>query len=108
MTAADSGHRMRTVDAQSGLAVHVGAGEIVRVVDVEGQQVADLWVIDAADPGRWLSASHTRDRCERLFPRPRLADLVLDSTRLNRLAEHFASWTRRRRVGASYGWKIEC
>jgi hypothetical protein len=27
-----------------------------------------MWAIDAADRGRWLSASHTRDRCERLFP----------------------------------------
>lgn len=27
-----------------------------------------MWAIDAADPGRWLSASHIRDRCERLVP----------------------------------------
>jgi uncharacterized protein len=27
-----------------------------------------MWAIDAADPSRWLSAGHTRDRCERLFP----------------------------------------
>ena len=65
-----AGHRKLPVGPQSGLAVRVGAGELVRVVDVAGHQVADMWVIDAADPGRWLSASHTRDRCERLFPRP--------------------------------------
>jgi uncharacterized protein YcgI (DUF1989 family) len=41
---------------------------MVGVVDIEGHQVGDLWAIDAADHGRWLSASHTRDRCERLFP----------------------------------------
>jgi uncharacterized protein YcgI (DUF1989 family) len=40
----------------------------VMVVDVEGHQVGDMWAVDAADHGRWLSASHTRDRCERLFP----------------------------------------
>jgi uncharacterized protein YcgI (DUF1989 family) len=47
----------------------VREGEFVRVVDVEGQQVGDLWVIDANDHGLWLSTSHTRDRLERLFPR---------------------------------------
>ncbi len=60
---------MLTVAAQSGLAVRVGAGAVVSVIDIEGQQVGDMWAIDAADPGRWLSAGHTRDRCERLFPR---------------------------------------
>jgi uncharacterized protein len=70
MTMASGGHRMLTVGAQSGLAVRVAAGAVVSVIDVKGQQVGDMWVIDAADPGRWLSASHTRDRCERLFPRP--------------------------------------
>jgi uncharacterized protein len=64
------GHRELMVGPQSGMAVRVSAGEVVRVVDVEGHQVGDMWVIDAADPGRWLSASHTRDRSERLFPRP--------------------------------------
>jgi uncharacterized protein YcgI (DUF1989 family) len=70
MTMASAGHRMLTVGAQSGLAVRVAAGAVVSVIDVKGQQVGDMWMIDAADPGRWLSASHTRDRCERLFPRP--------------------------------------
>jgi uncharacterized protein len=62
------GHRQVVVPAQSGRAVSVGRGELVRVVDVEGHQVGDMWAVDAADHGRWLSVSHTRDRCERLFP----------------------------------------
>jgi uncharacterized protein YcgI (DUF1989 family) len=57
------------VSPQSGRAIQVRGGELLRVVDVEGQQVGDLWVIDADDHGRWLSTSHTRDRLERLFPR---------------------------------------
>jgi uncharacterized protein len=56
------------VAPQSGQAVRVGCGALVRVVDVEGHQVGDMWAIDATDPGRWLSVGHTRDRCERLFP----------------------------------------
>jgi len=63
-----AGRRDVVAAAQSGVAVRVGRGELVRVIDVEGHQVGDLWAVDAADPGRWLSVSHTRDRCERLFP----------------------------------------
>jgi uncharacterized protein YcgI (DUF1989 family) len=56
------------VPPQSGRGIGVREGELLRVIDVEGQQVGDLWVIDAADHDHWLSASHTRDRLERLFP----------------------------------------
>ena len=49
-------------------AVRAGRGDRVAVTDVLGGQVGDLWAVDACDPGRWLSAGHTRDRCERLFP----------------------------------------
>jgi hypothetical protein len=56
------------VGPRSGQAARVGCGEQVSVVDVAGHQVGDMWAIDAAEPERWLSASHTRDRCERLFP----------------------------------------
>lgn len=66
--ARDAGGRRFLVPAQSGVAVRIARGELFRVVDIEGHQVGDLWAIDASDPGRWLSASHTRDRCERLFP----------------------------------------
>jgi uncharacterized protein YcgI (DUF1989 family) len=61
-------HRAMIVAPQSGRAERVRCGEVVRVIDVAGHQVGDMWMIDAADPGCWLSASHTRDRCERLFP----------------------------------------
>ena len=64
----DGRRRQVVVPAQSGRAVRVRRGDLVQVVDIEGHQVGDLWAVDAADHGRWLSASHTRDRCERLFP----------------------------------------
>src|SRR5215475_4269694 len=56
------------VPPQSGRAISVQAGTVFSVVDVAGHQVGDMWAIDAADHRRWLSVSHTRDRCERLFP----------------------------------------
>jgi len=64
----EAGGRSFLVAAQSGLAIQIARDELVRIVDVEGQQVGDLWAIDGGDPGRWLSVSHTRDRRERLFP----------------------------------------
>ena len=68
MARPDPACRAVIVAAQSGRAVSVTRGELVRVVDVDGHQVGDMWAIDAADPGLWLSTGHTRDRCERLFP----------------------------------------
>lgn len=56
------------VPAKSGRAMLVRRGALMQVIDVGGHQVGDMWAIDATDPGRWLSVSHTRDRCERLFP----------------------------------------
>jgi uncharacterized protein len=62
------GRRQVVVPTQSGRAVSVSRSDLIRVVDIEGHQVGDLWAVDAADHGRWLSVSHTRDQCERLFP----------------------------------------
>jgi uncharacterized protein YcgI (DUF1989 family) len=60
--------RSLLVVPQSGQAIMVSRGELVRVVDVDGHQVGDMWVADAADPACWLSPGHTRDRRERMFP----------------------------------------
>ena len=62
------------------------------------QHTGKLWVLDAADlelPGVTPAS------------RPFLADLVLGSTTLNRIAEHFASWTGRPLTDRRYMWKIE-
>lgn len=58
------------IGPQSGGSVRLLKGECVRVVDPEGQQVADLWAF--AVEGKtidWLSVSQTRDITERLFPK---------------------------------------
>jgi uncharacterized protein len=64
----DNTARSVIVAPMSGCLVTAGRGERIDVIDIEGHQVADMWAIDAADHGRWLSPGHTRDRCERLFP----------------------------------------
>jgi uncharacterized protein YcgI (DUF1989 family) len=56
------------VPAQEGRAVRVTAGQRVRVVDLEGGQVGDLFAFAADDPREHLSAAHTRSATSRLFP----------------------------------------
>ncbi|WP_181776733.1 DUF1989 domain-containing protein [Amycolatopsis pittospori] len=48
-------------------AVRVAAGELVRVIDVEGGQVGDVFAF-TADMTEHHSAAHTRARVDRLFP----------------------------------------
>jgi len=57
------------VPAGAGRAVRVRRGEQVRVIDVEGGQVGDLFAFAADDAGEHLSASHTRTSTGWLFPR---------------------------------------
>ncbi len=56
------------IPAREGRAVRVPAGAAVRVTDVEGTQVADLFAFCAGDPVELLSAQHTRAALDRLFP----------------------------------------
>jgi len=53
-----------------GRAVVVREGERFRVVDLEGQQVGDLFAFVADDVREYASAEHTRVALSRLFPRP--------------------------------------
>jgi uncharacterized protein len=62
------GERVR-IPAREGRAVEVGAGQAFRVIDVEGQQVADLFAFCAQDVREYASAEHTRAYVDRLFPR---------------------------------------
>lgn len=56
------------VAAGTGRAVVLGKGDRVRVIDVEGAQVGDVFAFAAGDPDEYLSASHTRTVTGRLFP----------------------------------------
>jgi uncharacterized protein len=57
------------VPATEGRSVTVSAGQLFRVVDVEGKQVADLFAFNAADVGEYHSAMHTRAAVSHLFPK---------------------------------------
>jgi len=56
------------IPPQSGRAFRVKRGERIRITDVKGQQVADLFAFSTEGALDWLSASQTRDINERLFP----------------------------------------
>jgi uncharacterized protein YcgI (DUF1989 family) len=62
--------RRVVVPAGEGRAVPVAAGERVRVVDLEGGQVADFFAFVDGDATEHLSAEHTRPSIRRLFPVP--------------------------------------
>jgi len=58
------------IPPQSGGWVRVQRGELVEIVDVDGQQVADVFAVSDEDRGEWLSTSWTRAITARLFPEP--------------------------------------
>jgi len=57
------------VPAREGRAVRLAAGEYVRIVDLEGQQIADTFAYNLDDVTEYHSAPHTRAVLSRLFPR---------------------------------------
>ena len=67
------------VPGGEGRAVRLRQGQYLRVVDVAGAQVGDLFAFAAADAGEYASAEHTRVGIARLFPRP--GDPVLTNGR---------------------------
>ena len=56
------------VAAYTGAAIDMSAGEIVRVVDVEGCQVGDLFAVVKGDANEFLSPSVTRLNNGNIFP----------------------------------------
>jgi uncharacterized protein YcgI (DUF1989 family) len=62
---------MRTVvPAREGRAVRVGSGESVRIVDVDGGQVGDLFFFVDGQVSEYMSLEHTRPGTGHLTPRP--------------------------------------
>ncbi len=56
------------VPARSYRAVFVRTYQNVRIVNVEGTQVADMWAFAAHDADEWMSMEHTRLRNGRISP----------------------------------------
>ena len=56
-----------TVPPQTGTAFELHAGQSLRVIDLEGEQVADLIAFSAADKSEWLSSGRSIDYANRIY-----------------------------------------
>ena len=50
--------------------ISLTAGENLRIVNIEGSQVVDLWAFKQSDPAEFLSTEHTRSCLQKLIPAP--------------------------------------
>lgn len=58
----------RTLRARDWVAVRLGVGEQLTIVNLDGGQVVDMWAVNPADPGERLSMEHTRTSLSKLVP----------------------------------------
>lgn len=56
------------IPAQTGAAVTLAPGRLLRIIDIEGTQVADVFAVSTGGHDEWLSAAVTRAMTGRLFP----------------------------------------
>ena len=67
------------IPGYEGRAVRIGQGGIFRVIDVEGCQIADMFILSADNPHEYFSPALTRQVIFRLTPRP--GDLLYSNRR---------------------------
>jgi uncharacterized protein YcgI (DUF1989 family) len=58
---------MKRLEPQTGTAFELRAGHHLRVIDVEGEQVADFIAFNAADNAEWLSSGRSIDYANRIY-----------------------------------------
>ena len=68
-----------TIPARQGHALHVAAGQTIRIITPKGQQAADFFAFSAADLGEWLSAPHSWGTSR--HTKPRQGDVFLSRHR---------------------------
>ena len=61
---------LKTIDvpARSGKAFEVAAGNLIRIIDLEGAQPVDFWAFNKENHLEFLSCEHTKPSIEKLFP----------------------------------------
>lgn len=55
------------IEPQSGTAFELKAGQTLRVIDIEGEQVADLTAFSRADRSEWLSSGRSIDYANTIY-----------------------------------------
>ena len=58
---------LKRLEPQTGTAFELRAGQQLRIIDVEGEQVADLTAFNAADKSEWLSSGRSIDYANRIY-----------------------------------------
>lgn len=58
---------MTRLEPQTGTAFELRKGQLLRVVDLEGEQVADLTAFNCFDKTEWLSSGRTIDYANRIY-----------------------------------------
>lgn len=61
--------KSEVIPPQTGLAIEVPAKSLIRLTDLLGSQIGDVFAFSSSDSTEWLSASHTRTAIMRTFPR---------------------------------------
>lgn len=62
--------RRYEIPARQGLAVRLGKGQTITVINTHGTQVVDSWAFSAVDPAEFMSMEHLRAAVGRVVPRP--------------------------------------
>jgi uncharacterized protein YcgI (DUF1989 family) len=60
--------RSYDVAARTGLGFETKAGDLIRIIDLEGAQPVDFWAFSKTDPLEFLSPEHTKPTIEKLIP----------------------------------------
>jgi len=55
------------LEPQTGIGLEVRQGQVLRVIDPQGEQVADLLAFNAADPREWLSSGRSIDYNDTIY-----------------------------------------
>ena len=55
------------LEPQTGTAFELARGQLLRVIDLEGEQVADLIAFNGADKHEWLSSGRSIDYANRIY-----------------------------------------
>lgn len=58
---------MSRLEPQTGTAFALTKGQLLRVIDLEGEQVADLIAFNASDKAEWLSSGRSIDYANRIY-----------------------------------------
>lgn len=59
--------------------ISLKAGESLRIVNIQGSQVVDLWAFEQSNPAEFLSTEHTRSCLQKLIPAP--GDMIYTNLR---------------------------